>query len=288
MDKRSTFIVFILFFMATTVTAEEVYCRYELSDGIHYGRVYGDTIHELCAAPWDGGKETGHIVSVDQVKLLHPSVPEKIIGITGAFPEAWTDKEPYKTTRWFLKPPTGAASPGDTIVLPAAVDELLVETELVVVIGKTIKNGNLEEAKEAIFGYTAGNDIIGSIDSYHKIAGEPLDQEETFLLPALKQGDKFSPYGPFIYRGVDWQDRDRVLIVKNEKTGKKDVYRHTTTGLVYPPEKIVRDLSRLFTLSPGDVIFTGTTEALPAHDGDVMEVTVEGLGTLINTVAAMK
>ncbi|RJP32394.1 MAG: DUF2437 domain-containing protein [Candidatus Omnitrophota bacterium] len=268
--------------------AEDIYCRYKLIDAVHYGKVEGQIIHEWSAAPWNGGVETGHTVPLDNVKFLHPSEPTIIIGISGSYKEAWEGKTPFKTIRWFLKPPTSAASPGEAIELPAALDELQVETELVVIIGKTVKNADLEEAKEAIFGYTIGNDIVGSVDSYHKLAGEPADQVETLLGPALKHGDKFSPYGPFIYRGVDWRNRERVLVVKNEEKGKKEIYRHNTSNMIFPPEKIVSDLSRVFTLNPGDVIMTGTTAALPAHAGDVMEVSVEGLGTIINSVVASK
>ncbi len=265
---------------------QEVYCRYQAGDTIFYGRVYnGDVIHQLSAAPWDGGKETGHIIDVKSAKLLHPSEPKIIFGISGSYKEAWPEgKKPFNTIRWFLKPPTSAAASEDDIILPASLDTLLVETELVAVIGKTIRNGSLEEAKEAIFGYTAGNDIVGDVTSYHRIQKEPLDQVETLLAPGLKIGDRFAPYGPFIYRGVDWKNRNRTLRITNEKTGKNLFYEHNTSNMLFPPEKIVSDLSRVVTLNPGDIIFTGTTKALPAEDGDLMEVTVEGLGKTVNRV----
>ncbi len=288
---RKLFLLFIVCSIALSgmyASGEEVYCRYALMNIDHYGRVYGDQIHELSDAPWNGGWETGHRVPVDKVKLLHPSEPQKVLGIVGAYKEAWEEQEPFKTVRWFLKPPSAAASPGEPVELPASLDELMVETELVIVIGKVVKNADIEEAKEAIFGYTVGNDIVGSVDSYHKVQGEPADQEETVLGPALKQGDDFSPYGPFIYTGIDWRDRERVLIVTNKETGKKEVYRHNTSSMVYSPEKIVRDLSRVFTLDPGDVIFTGTTAALPARAGDIMKVSIEGLGSITNSVVATK
>ncbi|MGC9328871.1 MAG: fumarylacetoacetate hydrolase family protein, partial [Candidatus Hinthialibacter sp.] len=192
--------------------SEEVFCRYQAGGEIYYGQVYGDLIHQLSGAPWNGGVDTGHTILIKQVKLLHPSEPQKIFGLSGAYKENWTNgKTPFNTIRWFLKPPSAAASPDEDVILPASVDTLLVETELVIVIGKRVKDASVEEAKKAIFGYTVGNDIVGDVTSYHRIQGEPLDQEETLLSPGLKMGDGFAPYGPFIYRGVDWKNRLRTL-----------------------------------------------------------------------------
>ena len=279
------FLVCLVVFPLMSTAGGDVFCRYQLGEEESYGQVIGNTIHQLCCAPWDGGAATGHTVPVKKVKLLHPTEPTKIIGLSGSFKEAWPDgKKPFKTIRWFLKPPSTAASPGDNVELPAAVDELMVETELAIVIGKKVKNADLEEAKKAIFGYTLGNDIVGSVDSFHKVNGEPEDQEETVLPPALKQGDGFSPYGPFIYTDVKWNDLDRKLVVSNKKTGKKLVYEHNTSSFAYTPEKMVSDLSRVFALQPGDIIFMGTTAALPANAGDVMTVSVEGFESITNKV----
>jgi 2-keto-4-pentenoate hydratase/2-oxohepta-3-ene-1,7-dioic acid hydratase in catechol pathway len=218
---------------------------------------------------------------------LHPSEPQKVIGIGGSYKDSWKEGQtPYNTIRWFSKTPTSAASPGETVELPASLDTLMAETELVAVIGKRVKNASPAEAKEAIFGYTIGNDLVGDATSYHRINGESDDQPEPLFPSALKMGDRFSPYGPFIYTGIDWRNRKRTLRITNEKTGKEIVYEHNTSNMMVPPEKIVSDLSRVFSLNPGDVIFTGTTAAFPAQAGDVMEVSVEGLGTITNQVVA--
>jgi len=286
--KRFRLAVSILVLLPITFSwSEEVYCRYEAAGAIHYGRVEGEIIHQLDKAPWDGGQATGHTIPVKAVRLLHPSAPQKIFGISGSYKEAWAGgKKPFNTIRWFLKPPSAAASPDDDVILPASLDELEVETELVIVIGKRIKNAGLEEAREAIFGYTVGNDIVGCVTSYHQVNGEPLDQAETLLGPGLKIGDGFAPFGPFIHRGVDWRNRERTLKVSNSAQNKELTYRHNTSNMLFPPEKIVSDLSRVCVLEPGDIILSGTTKALSARAGDTMEVAVEGLGTLINKVKA--
>lgn len=268
--------------VSNTAFADGVFCRYEYN-GVHYGKVEGGWVHQLTAAPWANGTPTGRVVKVKDAKFLHPSEPQKIFGISGSYREAWIGKEPFKTVRWFLKPPSSAGSPDDEVKLPASLDEVLVETELVIVIGKRIKDGTLEDAEKAIFGYSVGNDMVGSVTSYHKINGESDDQEETLLAPGLKIGDKFATYGPFIHHGVDWNNRLRTLKVYTPE-GEVLTYEHNTSNFLFPPAKIVSDLSRVCVLEPGDVIFTGTTKALPAHAGDRVVVSIEGIGSLENII----
>lgn len=266
---------------SNTAFADGVFCRYEYN-GVHYGKVEGGWVHQLTAAPWANGTPTGKVVKIEDAKFLHPSEPQKIFGIAGSYREAWEGKTPFKTIRWFLKPSSSAGSPGDIVKLPASLDEVMVETELVIVIGKRVKDASVEDAKKAIFGYSVGNDMVGSVTSYHIKNGEPLDQEETLLPPGLKIGDKFATYGPFIHQGADWTNRLRTLEVISPN-GQKLTYEHNTSNLLFPPEKIVSDLSRVCVLEPGDVIFSGTTKALPAHAGDRVIVAIEGIGELENT-----
>ncbi len=275
------------FVVASVATEEQIYCRFLYKGNVHYGQVKGNKIAVLDNAPWNGGQETGKVVSIKNVRLLHPSEPRVILGLGGSYREAWKDKgTPYKTVRWFTKPPSAAASLGDDIVLPASLNEIQVEVELVIVIGKTVKDANEAEAQQAIFGYTVGDDVVGSVESYHRVQGERQDQKETLLPPGLKIGDHFAPFGPFIHRGIDWHNLERTLRITNPKTGKNVFYKHNTSHLVYSPAKIVSDLSRVLTLSPGDVIFSGTTQSFPAVDGDVVHVSIEGIGECVNKVVA--
>ncbi|MBZ0254651.1 fumarylacetoacetate hydrolase family protein, partial [bacterium] len=99
----------------------------------------------------------------------------------------------------------------------------------------------------------------------------------------LKIGDHFATYGPFIHQGADWNNRLRTLEVISPN-GEKLTYKHNTSNLLFPPEKIVSDLSRVCVLEPGDVIFSGTTKALPAHAGDRVIVAIEGIGELENVI----
>jgi 2-keto-4-pentenoate hydratase/2-oxohepta-3-ene-1,7-dioic acid hydratase in catechol pathway len=265
-----------------------IYCRYESNHTVNYGEVEDNIVYQLDNAPWMGGVKTGKSISLEDVKLLHPSEPQVILGLGGSYKNSWKEKNPLKTVRWFLKPPSAAASPDDSVFMPLALDELKVETELVIVIGETVKNADEMSAEKAIFGYTIGNDIMGYIDSYHKIEGEPLDTPENLLGPGLKIGDGFAPFGPFIYTDIDWRNRDWYLKVENISTGKEIIHSDNTNNLVYTPAKIVSDLSKVLTLNPGDVIFTGTSKSLVVGEGDTVTVELEGLGKLINYITSSR
>jgi 2-keto-4-pentenoate hydratase/2-oxohepta-3-ene-1,7-dioic acid hydratase in catechol pathway len=262
----------------------EIYCRCKHEGNIHYGRVEEEKIFILSGPPWNGGGITNERVSLSDVRLLHPSEPRVILGLGGAFKENWIDKPAPKTVRWFSKPPGAAASPGDDIVLPASLDEIKVEVELVIIIGKSVKDAAEEESRDAIFGYTVGNDIVGTVDSYYRLREEDINREEPLLAPGLKICDRFAPFGPFIVRNFDWRDRTRTLSIIGKDGREKIRYEHSTSGLLFPPEKIVSDLSQVLLLSPGDIIMTGTTKSFLAHTGDIVEVTIEGLGTFRNKV----
>jgi len=271
--------------MTTTNAQVEKYCRYNDGDN-HYGKVIGEVIYELNKAPWEGGTETGKSVNLADVKILAPSEPATIIGLGKSYSESWVGKVIPKGVRWFVKPPTAAAADGDDIVLPPSLDEVKVEPELVIVIGKKTKNADEKEAEQAIFGYTIGNDIVGLVDSYHKLQGDPLDTPESILATGLKACDGFQPFGPFIYTGIDWKNRNVVLDGAYEDSEETIHHEQNTKTFLYTPAKIVSDISKVLTLSPGDIISTGTIESFPVHSGAVVKVTIEGMGQLINKITS--
>lgn len=266
------------------MNAQEIYGRYKYNDIISYGKIEGDKIIPLDKAPWDSGMVNGDAIKLSEVKVLCPSEPNVIIGLGGSYASAWEDSSPYNTVRWFAKPPSSAASPDDIVFIPEAMDAVKVEVELTIVIGKTIKNASELEAREAIFGYTIGNDIVGSKDSYHQKNGESSDQKEPLLGPGLKIGDRFAPFGPFVYTNFDWNNRERKMLVTDASGKEKINTTNNTSQLVYSPEKIVSDLSKVLTLSPGDVVMTGTNKSYVVVDGDTVVISIEGLGTLTNTI----
>lgn len=265
----------------------EIYCRYD--DGkVHYGSVVGNLIQELQNAPWEGLVKTGKISKIDEVKILPPTEPKIIIGLGKSYSESWVGKSIPKSVRWFIKPQTSANGDGDDVVLPPTLTEAKVEPELVIVIGKKIKNADEKEAENAIFGYTIGNDIVGTVDSYHKIQGDPMDMTESILATGLKVCDGFQPYGPFIHAGFDWMEKKITLDISYKDSEEKVHYEQNTKTFLYTPAKIVSDLSKVLTLSPGDIISTGTIQSLPVKEGAEIKISIDGLGKLHNKIVLSK
>ena len=263
-----------------------IYCRYGINGSVYYGRVEGEEIFTLECEPWHDGKETGFTVPLKKVRLLSPSEPKIIIGLGKCYQESWAGKTTPKNVRWFIKPPTAAAAVDDDVVLPPSLDEVKVEPELVIVIGKKVKNADEAEAEQAIFGYTIGNDIVGTVDSYHRLQDDPMDMPEPILAIGLKTCDGFQPYGPFIYRGINWKDRKITLDVSYNNSKEIIHFEQNTKTFLYRPGKIVSDLSNVLTLSPGDIISTGTIQSFAVKEGAEVKVTIEGMGTLTNRIVS--
>ncbi len=266
------------------LTAQQKYCRYELHGKIRYGIVNNNNIYGLDAEPWNDFKIDEKPIPLIKVKLLNPTEPRTIVGLIKSYRQSWKDKTPPKSVRWFIKPLNATGIPGGDILLPASLDEVKVEVEMVIVIGKKIKNADEAEAKNAIFGYTVGSDIMGSTESFHKINNEPLDADDNALGLGLKACDSFEPYGPFIYKNIDWQNRKCILQITNEKGEIVTSYEDNTSNLLYTPEKIVSDLSKVMTLSPGDIISSGTGKSFIAKVGDTIHLSIDGLGEFFSKI----
>jgi len=210
---------------------------------------------------------TDEIIPLDQVEILAPIVPSKIIAVGLNYRShagAYAPDEPGL----FAKFPSSLAGPNDPIWLFPESDNTHFEGELVVVIGKTAHNVSVEEASDYIFGVTAGNDIT-----------ERTWQTSDLQWVRAKASDSFAPLGPFIVTGLDYND----LLVQTRLNGET-VQSESTANLIHSVDDIVSYTSRYITLEPGDIIYTGTpgsTKAMVA--GDVVEVEVEGVGILRNT-----
>ena len=275
--------VALLLLTTISVNAGQVYCRIALAGGQPcFARVEGATLRLLDGAPWAGGHETGATTPLAGAKFLPPSEPHNILCLANSY--AGKEKHPPKFIRWFAKSAGAAATDGDTVEIPAAVDQLKSEVEVVLVVGRRLKNAGEAEAGSAIFGYTAGNEIFGFAETFQRVQHEDPARAETMLAAGLKLGDRFTPFGPFIHRGTAWPRCERMLTVTNAATGKRLEFRGDTSGFLYTPERVLCELSRVLTLEPGDIIFTGSTQALILDPGDDVVAEVSGLGTLHNRI----
>jgi len=220
--------------------------------------------------------------SEQQLKILCPlDQPQKILCIGLNYRDhAIETKSPIPAEPIvFCKMPTAMIGPDETIRLPKSSFEVDYEAEMVVIIGKTIKDANAVEAADAIFGYATGHDV--SARDWQK--NKPGKQ--WFL---GKSFDTFAPLGPMMVT-ADAVHNPNNLNIRCSIDGEV-LQNSNTRELIFKPIELVQYISQVMTLGPGDVIYTGTPSGVGAartpnrflKDGDVVEIEVEGLGTLRN------
>ena len=256
------------------IKVEELFmklARYELNGSIGYGIVDGNNIKTLDACPLTNINETGDTVVLDDVKLLAPTSPSKVLAVGLNYRSHLGNEPEPKNPEIFIKTPSCINDPGGEIVLPSGDDEVHAEGELVVIIKGRTSKATPDEAAANILGVTCGNDVSAR-----------TWQSNDMQWWRAKASDTFGPMGPFVATDIDYGD----LQLETRING--DVVQSQTTGdLIFPVPVIVSFISQAITLNPGDAVFTGTpgtTTALKA--GDVVEVEIEGIGVLSNPVVA--
>lgn len=249
------------------------YVRYKANGKTSYGILQGDKIFEVTGSIFGKPKKTGKRVSLSKATLLAPVKPGKIIAIGLNYKSHIGNRPAPAKPEMFIKTPTSVQDPGGPIVLPKASTGVKIEPEgeLVVIIGKKGKHISADDAKNYIFGYTCGNDV-----------SERDWQRGDLQWARAKSSDTFSPFGPCIETEFDFMNAR--LVTRVNGVVKQD---QTTADLLYNPHQIVEEVSKVMTLEPGDVIYTGTPGTPEAfHPGDVCEVEISGIGTLSNPIVA--
>ncbi len=219
-------------------------------------------------------------------RLLPPiDAPEKIIciGLNYRDHAIETGSEIPSEPIVFSKFNTALVGHGEEIRLPRVSEQVDYEAELVVVIGKTAKHVSTDEAMNYVYGYTCGHDV--SARDWQK--GRPGGQ---WLL--AKSFDTFAPVGPCIATSQELPDASdvRVKLHLNDEV----VQNSTTAQLIFNIPELISHLSKIMTLKPGDLIFTGTPPGVGAaktppvflKPNDVCKVEIDGIGTLVNPCVA--
>jgi 2-keto-4-pentenoate hydratase/2-oxohepta-3-ene-1,7-dioic acid hydratase in catechol pathway len=171
----------------------------------------------------------------------------------------------------FLKPPTALAGPGDAIVYPHASSQVDFEAELGVVIKDRIRDVKPGDAYRHILGYTCVNDVTA----------RDLQKKDGQWTRA-KSFDTFCPVGPWVETDLDPGD----LLVESYLNGERK-QSSRTSQLIFGIDQLVSFISGIMTLCPGDLIITGTPAGIgPMQPGDEVEVRIEGIGRLRNSVIA--
>ena len=214
----------------------------------------------------------GRVVAIEDAIHLPPAEPTKIIAVhlnyQSRTDEFMTKLPPAPT--YFHKPITALNAHRAAVVRPAGCKWLNYEGEIVIVIGRTCRNVSPAEAGDYIAGYSVGNDY-GLHDFRDTDAGSML---------RVKGSDTLGPVGPGLV--VGWDFRNKGIQTRVNGVVKQD---STTAEMEWDMHYLVADLARTITLVPGDMIFSGTPAySRPVVPGDVVEVEVEGLGTLVNHI----
>ncbi|HZZ85638.1 MAG TPA: fumarylacetoacetate hydrolase family protein [Anaeromyxobacteraceae bacterium] len=247
-------------------------CRFRRGGRERYGLVEGLRVRALGAEPWMGGLPEGPALALSEVELLAPTVPQKVVcvGRNYAAHARELGNEVPKEPLIFTKPPTALVGPGGAIRLPEVSSDVQHEAELAVVIGRPLTGARTAaEAREAVFGFTALNDVTA----------RDIQRAEGHFTRA-KGYDTFCPVGPVIETDLD--PLDTTVVCRVNGTERQ---RGSTRDMVVDPYALVAFISRVMTLVPGDLVATGTPQGVGRLErGDWVEVEVGGVGVLKNPV----
>ena len=257
-------------------------CRFLNPNGgeASYGFIDGATVYPVpaeqifAASPAPIWSTDGFALS--EVKLLAPVSPSKIVCVGRNYKDHAAElgnpmpDEPLL----FLKPPSSVIGHTEAIELPSVSSRVEHEGELGVVIGRRAHRlSDSENPLDYVLGYTCVNDVTA----------RDLQRRDVQFTRA-KSFDTFCPVGPYVVGGLDPFDLHLETRVNGEVR-----QRGRTSAMAFPVSYLIRYISHVMTLEPGDVISTGTPSGVgPLADGDVVEVEVEGVGLLSNPVRAAR
>lgn len=238
-----------------------------------YGWISQNQVGPLQGHPFEEYHRQAADTPIQEVRLLAPALPSKIVCVGRNYVAHAKEHEAEvpEVPLLFLKPPSAVIGPEDTILLPPQSKQVEHEAELAVIIGKRGRNIPLKQALQHVFGYTIANDVTAR-DLQHS------DGQWT----RSKGFDTFCPLGPWIETDFDASDAMITCRVNGELRQMA-----STRDMVFRVEHLIAFISTIMTLEPGDVILTGTPAGVsPLRPGDFVEISIDGLGTLRNTVAA--
>ncbi len=246
--------------------------RYRFQKGdVQIGWVMDDRVGPIDGSIFEVFQRKEAVYPINSVTLLPPILPSKIICVGRNYIAHAKEhqSEVPELPLLFLKPPSSIIGPEEAILLPPQSQQVEHEAELAVVIGKRGRWIEPENTFQYILGYTVANDVTA----------RDLQRRDGQWTRA-KGFDTFCPLGPWIETEFDPSD---ALITCRVNGQLRQMA--STRDMVFNVSQIVAFASSVMTLEPGDVILTGTPAGVGVLlPGDVIEVTIEGIGTLRNPV----
>ena len=229
-------------------------------------------------ARFDGVDAINRGMRIDQetlpiasLSLLPPVTPSKIVAVGRNYAEHAKElgNEAPSEPILFLKPPSALLSPDGTIIRPPQSQRVDFEGELAIVIGRQAKNVGRAQWRDYILGFTCADDVTA----------RDLQKKDVQFTRG-KSFDTFCPLGPCIETDLDPSSLSLTTRVNGEVRQNGN-----TAQMIFACDVLVEFITAIMTLFPGDVIITGTPAGVgPLASGDLVEVTIEGIGTLRNSV----
>ncbi len=244
-------------------------------DSPRFGWILEDKVGPIEGSLFDEFRRLEASLPLEQIRLLPPVEPSKIICIGRNYVAHAKehDAEVPDLPLIFLKPPSSVIGTGESIILPPQSQRVEHEAELGVVIGKRGRWIQPADAIEYVLGYTIANDVTA----------RDLQRRDGQWTRG-KGFDTFCPLGPWIETEFDPADAMVTCHVNGEMRQMA-----STRDMVFNVRQLIAFCSSIMTLEPGDVLLTGTPAGVgPLLPGDVVEVTIEGIGKLSNPVKAEK
>lgn len=243
-------------------------------DDIVYGVADAEGVVVYKGSPFVAWEPTETVVPWPSVSLLSPVIPTKILCV-GKNYEDHVDEmggEIPEEPVIFMKPATAVIGQNAAVIHPRISKEVHHEAELAVVISRPARNINAEDASRYIFGYTAANDVTA----------RDLQMKDAQWTRA-KGFDTFCPLGPAIETELDPLERLSVICRVNGEVRQAGF----TSDMIFGVAEILEYITAFTTLLPGDLVLTGTPAgASKVEPGDVMEIEIDGIGTLTNRLVS--
>lgn len=226
------------------------------------------------AAPWGGGSETDRVVPLEQCALLAPVTPSKIVCVGRNYREHAKElgHEVPAEPLLFLKPPSALLAPEGEVLLPRESARVEHEGELAVVVGARLRRADVATATRAIAGITCADDVTA----------RDLQRKDVQFTRG-KGFDTFCPVGA-------WIETEPPPLAELEITTRVngETRQHgRVADMIWPVGELLSYVSQVMTLLPGDLLLTGTPAGVgPLGPGDLVEIEIPGVATLVHGVAA--
>ena len=246
--------------------------RFKHKKKIFYGILEEEILYPVVGSIYRKFKTSDKGIPISDTTLLPPVIPSKIVAVGRNYKDHASEmgKQLPPEPLLFLKPSSAVIGPNDIIIYPKESKRIDFEGELALVIKKnTYKLEDYEDAGDYILGYTCFNDVTA----------RDLQQKDIQFTRA-KSFNTFASIGPCISTQMD----PSCALIKTFLNGKLK-QSGNTKNLIFPIPELVRFISRIMTLYPGDVITTGTPAGVgPMLPGDRVDIQIQGIGTLSNRV----